>query len=382
MFGAIHESKTYGVKYQARSIAAVAGEKHHTQFLVGTLSLREENEVHLIQLADDGSDITCEGLFTHANEIWDIAACPYDPRLFSTVHSSSGEFYASIWKMPERWEGGGASGEGLALVGQLTGLDAQVKSVLWSVDEGKKQVVSLDEESIGLWSLERPKSFISQVAKASAGALAQISCGALDPHSPDSLATASETSISFWDLRSMTKSGGIESAHQLQIRDVDFNPKRPHLLMTVGDDSRIRVWDQRKPRVALVDLAGHSHWTWRARYNSFYDDLVISCGTDSVVNMWLIPSASSRTLGATSLFAKSALGAADMAAAAGRGAKLAEGAQNGGPDQLAASFSDFEDSVYGLAWSAIDPWVFASLSYDGRVVVEVVPDAIRAKCRT
>jgi WD40 repeat protein len=34
----------------------------------------------------------------------------------------------------------------------------------------------------------------------------------------------------------------------------------------------------------------------------------------------------------------------------------------------ARSYDEHEDSVYGLAWSAADPWLFASLSYDGRVV--------------
>jgi hypothetical protein len=33
----------------------------------------------------------------------------------------------------------------------------------------------------------------------------------------------------------------------------------------------------------------------------------------------------------------------------------------------------------GLEWSATDPWVFASLSYDGRVVVNRVPSQIKYK---
>jgi hypothetical protein len=35
--------------------------------------------------------------------------------------------------------------------------------------------------------------------------------------------------------------------------------------------------------------------------------------------------------------------------------------------------------VYGLAWSCVDPWLFASLSYDGRVVVNKVPKNIKYK---
>ena len=44
-----------------------------------------------------------------------------------------------------------------------------------------------------------------------------------------------------------------------------------------------------------------------------------------------------------------------------------------GQDGLVAKFSQHEDSVYSVAWSSVDPWTFASLSYDGRVVVSTVP---------
>ena len=41
------------------------------------------------------------------------------------------------------------------------------------------------------------------------------------------------------------------------------------------------------------------------------------------------------------------------------------------------TFDEHEDSVYGLAWSTVDPWLFASLSYDGRVVVNKVPKQVK-----
>ncbi len=36
-------------------------------------------------------------------------------------------------------------------------------------------------------------------------------------------------------------------------------------------------------------------------------------------------------------------------------------------------------SVYAAEWSCIDPWVFASLSYDGRFVINRVPNDIKFK---
>jgi hypothetical protein len=42
---------------------------------------------------------------------------------------------------------------------------------------------------------------------------------------------------------------------------------------------------------------------------------------------------------------------------------------------LIKSFEEHEDSVYSIAWGS-STWVFASLSYDGRVVINRVPEEI------
>jgi WD40 repeat protein len=41
-------------------------------------------------------------------------------------------------------------------------------------------------------------------------------------------------------------------------------------------------------------------------------------------------------------------------------------------DQLIKTFEEHEDSVYSIAWGT-SGWSFASLSYDGRVVINDVP---------
>lgn len=42
-------------------------------------------------------------------------------------------------------------------------------------------------------------------------------------------------------------------------------------------------------------------------------------------------------------------------------------------DQLIQSIDEHEESVYSLCWSASASWVFASISYDGRVLIHTVP---------
>ncbi len=42
-------------------------------------------------------------------------------------------------------------------------------------------------------------------------------------------------------------------------------------------------------------------------------------------------------------------------------------------DEVIARYEEHEDSVYRCVWSVADAWVFASLSFDGRVVINHVP---------
>ena len=43
-------------------------------------------------------------------------------------------------------------------------------------------------------------------------------------------------------------------------------------------------------------------------------------------------------------------------------------------DEIIQTYEEHEDSVYAAVWSVADAWVFASLSYDGRLVIHHVPN--------
>jgi len=44
-----------------------------------------------------------------------------------------------------------------------------------------------------------------------------------------------------------------------------------------------------------------------------------------------------------------------------------------------ARYEEHEDAVYAAEWSSFDPWIFASLSYDGRLVINRVPQSQKYK---
>ena len=135
-------------------------------------------------------------------------------------------------------------------------------------------------------------------------------------------------------------------------------------------------------------------------YNRFHDQLLLSAGSDGQVVLHSVASLSSAPHGETygtttdddpsdlepspdrkqASDPKNPMAAAAAAAAAqpprkdrrrSRTDKLADG--------VLSVFEQHEESVYSVVWSAADPWVLASLSYDGRVAVSMVSNEDKYK---
>jgi WD40 repeat protein len=157
----------------------------------------------------------------------------------------------------------------------------------------------------------------------------------------------------------------INFAHEGNIRDIDCNPNKPYRWMTAGDDGYIRFWDLRYGPKKLTEYKAHSHWIWNAKYNPFYDQLCLTCSSDSKVKLWNIYSLSS---------------AEPIHYVNQSYDTNQDQTQNKNIlDGLVHTYEDHEESVYSIAWSLSDPWLFASLSYDGRLVIDHIPRQIKYK---
>ncbi|XP_039003309.1 WD repeat-containing protein DWA2-like [Hibiscus syriacus] len=229
-----------------------------------------------------------------------------------------------------------------------------INSVLWWPSGRHDKLISIDDENLFLWTLDCSKKAAQAQSKQSSGMLHYLSGGAWDQHDINAVATTCESSVQFWDLRTMKKTNAIECAH---IRNANYDMKNNHILVTAEDESGIHIWDIRKPKSPVKDLPGHTHLTWAVTCNPEYDGLSLSAGTDSTVNLWMAPTSAEDEATSESI-AESPTQQADP---------------------LLNSYSDYEDSVYGLTWSSREPWIFASLSYDGRVVVESVKPFLSRK---
>ncbi|XP_057597501.1 EARP and GARP complex-interacting protein 1 isoform X7 [Hippopotamus amphibius kiboko] len=187
-------------------------------------------------------------------------------------------------------------------------------------------------------------------------------------HNCTQVATANDTAVRGWDTRTMSQIYCIESAHGQLVRDLDFNPNKQYYLASCGDDCRVKFWDTRNVTEPVKTLEEHSHWVWNVRYNHSHDQLVLTGSSDSRVILSNMVSISSEPFGHL-------VDEDDLSDQEER--RPEEKSQEPPHDSVVATYEEHEDSVYAVDWSSADPWLFASLSYDGRLVINRVPRALK-----
>jgi len=365
-------------QHGSRALSAVVGETERHMFLVGTCSVREDNEIHLLEFDEDINALNCKTVLNHPEEIYEISPCPADPNLFFTVHRAADDKdpmakRATLWSIPKNDEAIAEEGinESILRMDHLQGrklkkvfsLDSssRVRSVIWDPMCTSDHLIALTDKHVEFWlfndaTAENPEfSGVKPDPKCSEE-LSDLTAGCWDPHQAKKFVTINGTTIRAWDLHNMKTVQMIENAHERRITGVDFNPNKPYHIATCSEDRTVKFWDLRNSKRPLKILGDHSHWLREVRYNRFHDQLVISGGSDGEVQLWSVVSISSAPLG-----------------------ELEENAAMLESDSKIRRFTDHEESVYSLTWSSCDAWVFASLSYDGRVVVNRVPAAEKYK---
>ena len=154
----------------------------------------------------------------------------------------------------------------------------------------------------------------------------------------DIFATVGDDScLRIWDQRTSMQTNFVENAHKSDVNCVSFNPISEFLLATGGTDRNVTCWDLRNLSRKLFDLEGHQSGVYQINWAPFNESVLASCGTDRRVHIWDL----------------SRLG----------NEQSAEDAEDGPPELLfvhgghTAKVSDF-------SWNCHDQWVLASVSED------------------
>lgn len=101
----------YGLEFQARALTPQTAETDAIRFLVGTQSLKYDNQIHIIDFDDENNIINKNVLLHRAGEIWHISASPADKGVLATCYNKTADSKvltcAAVWRMPAELEPGG-----------------------------------------------------------------------------------------------------------------------------------------------------------------------------------------------------------------------------------------------------------------------------------
>nr|XP_039269101.1 EARP-interacting protein homolog [Styela clava] len=382
----------HGLELPSRCICAQSADTNITRFMVATQSLRQENQLHYVEF-DDENNVIDKTMFSHPiGEVWHLSASFNNPDVFTSCYQSfeNGKLIhgCMVGKLPldenQKPIVNSATTQDITQNQQgtlenLATLDSEefgnISSSHWKPIEGENFLMALAGSKMLLYDMEQgtPKLSDSFELPTRKGHPCTITSGRWNPHhGGKQFAAATEQNVVGWDIRSKSQAFIIEGAHGQLVRDVDFNPNKMYYVVTCGDDCQVKFWDTRDlsdPVKVLSD--DHSHWVWSTRYNPFHDQLVLSGGSDSRVILYNMKTISSEP------FETENLSSDDDASKSSDSDDEFSPEKRQMEDGVIGVYEEHEDSVYAVEWSAADPWTFASLSYDGRFVINRVPKKVK-----
>eukprot|EP01064_Diplonema_japonicum_P021484 TRINITY_DN31052_c0_g1_i1.p1 TRINITY_DN31052_c0_g1~~TRINITY_DN31052_c0_g1_i1.p1 ORF type:complete len:365 (+),score=79.09 TRINITY_DN31052_c0_g1_i1:63-1097(+) len=331
----IHQdSAVYGVDAKCRALAAAVDPSQHL-FLVGTLTLKGVNQIYLLEYKEDSAFCGCLARWSHPQEIWQIACCPSSAQkdLFFTLHTTT-DFKSKAATLWTKEQGTSAGLE------KIMTLPEPLDCVTWEPQGyNLNTVVGVSGDSVKTMKLDAEGAVETSIPTPS-----QPTRVAWDPHHSDVTAVACGGEIVKADLRTKEVESLVTSAHPT-VLDIEYNPNKQYHVATSGDDGAVKFWDVRRASESLRVIQAHDHWSTCVKHNPFHEQLILTASTDrdATVKLWNLPTLASHT------------------------------APKHPTDNLLRPISDFDDSVYSVTWSAASPWLFASVSYNGKVMVHQVP---------
>lgn len=209
-----------------------------------------------------------------------------------------------------------------------------------------KKIVVVDRHGYSYFKKEQQNIHFIQSKTVNA----ELNYGVLDPHHYNIVAVISDIYLYGYDLKSNETIFSTFTNHKSKLSAVDFNPNIPNIIVTSSYDGFIKLWDLRFLKNPFFSINTHSHWITSIHFNNFHDELVLTTSTDFSVKLHKIEY--------------------------GGNIHTQEKKTN---YQLIKVYKEHEDSVLQGVWSNTDAWIFASISYGGKCVINSVPEKQKYK---
>lgn len=404
---------------QCRALtSAPSPDENASRFLVGTQAPYGDNLIHLFEYKDDNNNLAKVSFKFPYGESWHLSTSSKYPNLVTGVVGHNGQLRISLFKLPHELENSIEDDYCLSesAIEEVFNLVSEDKNLTrechWHPDDGN-QLLTCNNGLLEFWDInkeQKSQDFSMYTALDRADRLdsnkkhlnvtdfrwsSLFNCSVVAA-SIDSRIYGIDTRIS--DSSPSSICWLIDDKRCNRIRSIDFNPNSQYYLASGGDDCRANFWDLRRTSNPCVHLQTHTHWIWSIRYNPFHDQLVLSAGSDARVALMRVQSIASEPFGQMADYddddtvenssSKDVSDHKDDGETQERNndelpidkdlldnvstAKAKLPKQLG--DEVLSVYEEHDDSVYAAEW-ATDPWIFASIGYESRLVINKVPKA-------
>lgn len=304
--------------FYRKAVEDSENDKH--SFLVGTAGIVGDNKIYVLEYEEESNSLSSLWSWSHSDKIKYLSSSSWkEGCLFAAIFNSSYEVY------------------------QVTG---EQRDTIFTVHKSCHQI---------LWDAEdRDKFFVVSSKKISSVALEgsggdsisereicsdDIVYASIDPFHSTNCLCVDGKKISVIDFRAPEPVLSMSPMHGFGlITTIEHSSVTPGRFLTTGTDGVIKVYDIRMNSGYSLDcmyhFQAHDHSIHKALFNPFHDELLISCSSDQSLRLW----------------------------------ELKQRAEHS-PIQ---SVNEFHDTVLDLCWSDNGPWVFAGVSYNGKVIVDTV----------
>lgn len=328
-------------------------------YYIGTNSAKQNNEIHHVQYNQSNNTISLINIYEHSHMIFYICSAPHNAQSIVTVYYNSfaRKYQATVWQCMHNSNTNTHQLERLLDLPHISG--CKITGIRFNTyNDNSNELLVCDEQSVHLYKFTDSSCTTidddnGYTAMPNVSSDTYATACAFNPHQPDSVAIAyNNNTINLYNTpnKKIQCTITLNTTLQNSIKYIDFNPNKSNTIICGGTDRLIHMIDIRYNSVVST-LSNHSHWIWQCKYNRIYDQLILSAGTD-IINLWSITSGSSA---ATVDSDDSGHSSAPVT------------------DRLIDSYTiDHTDSIYCVEWSGNDPFIFASLSYDGRFIIHHV----------
>lgn len=337
-----NQSAELSLDVPSRTLEAVPSESSESSWMTASCALGGFNRLRRIQFHSDSNELSVAAEYEVEEPVRCLASLDSTRVVLATEQGSS----AQVLRLEQET----TMPEPASTLLPESGFGANLVQLAYN--RPMEQLLLLDSTGhLSQWDM-LSASCLQAVDTDTAAQQTPFRSVAWDPHSDGTaVAVSAAKTVSFLDWRVDTSvptgiAPSLTSAVS-NITTVDYNPNKPHVLLTGLNNGMVKFWDLRRNRRPLLTLTGgHSFGVRVASFNPCHDALCLTSGANTT-NLWLVHSVSSAPL----TYSK---------------------------NQRAVQHSMSSD-VACATWSSSDAWMYLTMAWDGKMELHHVPSREKYK---